>query len=242
MTATSYRCAVVGPGRMGAALVAALNDAGWQVIGPLGRGADPADVDLVILAVPDAEIGAAASALTPRASLIVGHCSGATSLAPLAPHNAFSLHPLMTVTGTGAQFTGAAAALSAGSPAAETAASAVADALGLRTFSVDDGERAAYHAGASIASNFLVTLLAVAEQVSGVDRQELAPLVRASVENWERLGAELALTGPVARGDHATVERQRSAVADQAPELLPVFDALLNQTEALAARRIEAVA
>lgn len=242
MTVVSYRCAVVGPGRMGAALVAALNRAGWPVSGPLGRGADPQDVQVVLLAVPDAEIAVAASALTPQPSLIVGHCSGATTLAPLAPHDAFSLHPLMTVTGAGTEFAGAAAALAAGSPRAHAAATALAEALGLRAFEVEDDDRAAYHAGASIASNFLVTLLAMAEQVSGVSREDLAPLVRTSVDNWERLGGERALTGPVARGDRVTVDRQRAALEERAPELLAAFDALVDQTAALAARREEVAA
>lgn len=242
MTALSYRCAVVGPGRMGTALVAALSHAGWQVSGPLGRSADPADAEIVLLAVPDGEIAAAAAALTPRPSLIVGHCSGATTLAPLAPHTAFSLHPLMTVTGAETTFTGAAAALSADDAAARAAGAAIADALGMRTFDVADEDRAAYHAGASIASNFLITLLAMAEEVSGIDRGDLAPLVRASVENWQHLGADRALTGPVARGDHATVERQRTAVAARTPQLLPAFDALVRQTEALAAQRSEVAA
>lgn len=239
MTATSYRCAVVGSGRMGAALVATLSHAGWPVFGPLGRGADPQGVDVVLLAVPDAEIAAAASAVTPRAGLIVGHLSGASTLAPLAAHDAFSLHPLMTVTGAGTVFEGAAAAVAATSETAEHAAMALAGALGLTTFAIDDQDRAAYHAGASVASNFLITLLAMAEELSGVGREELAPLVRASVGNWERLGAERALTGPVARGDRATVARQREAVGERAPELLATFDALVAETEALAARSAE---
>src|SRR4051812_14861398 len=86
------RCAVVGRGRIGSALAAGLG------LGePLGRGADAADADIVLLAVPDGEIAAAAAAVAP--GRLVGHLSGATTLAPLAPHEAFSIHPLMTVTG-----------------------------------------------------------------------------------------------------------------------------------------------
>jgi predicted short-subunit dehydrogenase-like oxidoreductase (DUF2520 family) len=68
----------------------------------------------------------------------------------------------------------------------------------------------------------------------GVERDLLVPLVRAAVENWGRLGAERALTGPIARGDVATADRQRSAVARRAPELLPLWDALTAATQALA--------
>ena len=82
--------------------------------------------------------------------------------------------------------------------------------LGMTPFEIADEDRAAYHAAASIASNFLVTLEAAAERLLGHDRELLVPLVRATVENWAALGAERALTGPIARGDEATVERQRA--------------------------------
>jgi predicted short-subunit dehydrogenase-like oxidoreductase (DUF2520 family) len=107
---------------------------------------------------------------------------------------------------------------------------------------IADSERPAYHAAASIASNFLVTLEGAAETVAGgagiepaEARRLLGPLVRATVDNWIALGPEAALTGPVARGDEATVASQRSAVASTAPELLELFDALVNRTRELAA-------
>ena len=96
---------------------------------------------------------------------------------------------------------------------------------------VADDDRAAYHAAASIASNFLVTLEGAAERLAataGVDRELLAPLVRAAVENWAGSAPADALTGPIARGDEATVARQRAAVAERAPDLLPLFDALAD--------------
>jgi predicted short-subunit dehydrogenase-like oxidoreductase (DUF2520 family) len=65
----------------------------------------------------------------------------------------------------------------------------------------------------------------------------LVPLVRASVENWATVGSEQALTGPVARGDAATVARQREAVGERTPELLALFDALTAATHELASRR-----
>jgi predicted short-subunit dehydrogenase-like oxidoreductase (DUF2520 family) len=102
---------------------------------------------------------------------------------------------------------------------------------------VADENRAAYHAAASIASNFLITLEAAAERLAsevGVERRLLVPLVRATVENWAALGPENALTGPVARGDVETVARQREAIAEHTPDLLPLFDALVEATQALA--------
>jgi predicted short-subunit dehydrogenase-like oxidoreductase (DUF2520 family) len=226
-------CAVVGHGRLGMALAAALRAAGARVDGPLGRGADAAGAEVVLLAVPDAEIANAAACLAPGA--LVGHCSGATTLAPLAPHRAFSLHPLMTITTRGADFSGAHAAVAGSDDAALATAERLARALGMTPFAVADEDRAAYHAAASIASNFLVTLEWAAERVApGVDRRSFAPLVEATVANWLAEGPRSALTGPIARGDEATVARQRAAVAERAPDLAPLFDALTAATRDLA--------
>lgn len=234
------RCAVVGAGRLGHALASGLRDAGIATDGPFGRGADGTGADVVLLCVPDSEIAAAASAikLDPTRPPLVGHCSGATTLAPLAPHNAFSLHPLMTVPAEGpARFAGATAAVAGTTERASAVATALAFRLGLTPVEVADEDRAAYHAAASIASNFLVTIEGAAEQLAataGIDRATLVPLVRATVENWATLGADKALTGPIARGDEATVERQRNAIAERTPQLLPLFDALAEATRALA--------
>jgi predicted short-subunit dehydrogenase-like oxidoreductase (DUF2520 family) len=206
--------------------------------------------------VPDRAIAAAAAAIpavAPRP--LVGHCSGATGLEALAPHEAFSLHPLMTVTAEsadadsaassagaepraqGARFTGAGAAVAGTTARALAMARDLAAALGMQPVEIAERDRVAYHAAASMASNFLLTLEAAAERIAataGVDRSLLVPLVRATVENWAALGPERALTGPVARGDEATVDRQRSEVATRTPELLELFDALTDATRALA--------
>ena len=243
------RLAVIGRGRLGPALAAALGKARdrsgrrrYEVLGPLGRGADGTGADAVLLCVPDQQIATAASAIMPGPA--VGHCSGATGLDPLAPHEAFSLHPLMTVTPDGASFAGAGAAIAGSTPLALALAGELAAALGMRAVEVADADRPAYHAAASIASNFLVTLEAAAERLAGevgVERQLLVPLVRATVENWAALGAERALTGPVARGDEDTVSSQRAAIEQHADDLLPLFDALVEATQALAGERRERV-
>jgi predicted short-subunit dehydrogenase-like oxidoreductase (DUF2520 family) len=234
---------IVGQGRLGNALAQAFADAGLDVLGPLGRRADvPADRP-VLLCVPDGEIATAAAAL-PSATRgpIVGHCSGATRLDVLFPHEAFSLHPLMTVTADGAQFAGAGAAVAGTTPHALSVARGLARSLRMVPVEVDEEDRALYHTAASVASNFLITLEATAERLAasaGVERELLVPLVRATVENWSRLGAQRALTGPVARGDEATVAAQRRAVDEAAPELLPLFEALVTATQELAARAKE---
>jgi predicted short-subunit dehydrogenase-like oxidoreductase (DUF2520 family) len=239
---TPDRIAIVGAGRMGNALATALAAAGVAVEGPLRRDETVSgDAAAVLLCVPDAQIESAAAALPVRPGRLLGHTSAATTLAALGAHEAFSLHPLMTVTGAGTSFAGATAAIAGATAPALDLADALALRLGMRPVQIADADRAAYHAAASLASNFLVTLEGVAErlaQTAGLERESLVALVEASVANWARLGAERALTGPIARGDEATVARQRAAIAARLPEELELFDALADATRRLAATRM----
>jgi len=244
------RVGVVGPGRLGTALARALREAGVAVEGPAARGEIPAGCDAIVLCVPDGEIEAAAATVAGAAPL-VGHTSGATPLSALAPAGAaaFGLHPLQTFageSGAGAEpgalaaFAGAGCAIAGTTAEALAFAADLARALGMTPFEIDDQGRAAYHAAASVASNFLVTLQAAAERIAagaGLEpeeaRQLLLPLLRRTIENVGELGPERALTGPVARGDEATVAAQRRAVGEAAPELLDLFDQLVHHTRAL---------
>ena len=225
--------AIVGAGRLGTTLAAALGTPS-----PLARGASAHGATTVLLCVPDAEIAAAAGAITPGP--LVGHCSGATGLDVLAPHEAFSLHPLMTVPAGASpdRLAGAGCAIAGATPRALAVAEALAARLGMKPARVADDDRVAYHAAASIASNFLVTLEGAAERLAasaGVDRARLVPLVRAAVDDWAERGAEEALTWPIVRGDEETVARQRAAVEERTPDLLPLFDAMVVATRAVAA-------
>lgn len=245
---------VVGAGRLGTALCAALREAGLDVEGPAGRGEVPRGCDAIVLCVPDAEIPAAAAVVAGAAPL-TGHTSGATRLDALAVSGggAFGLHPLQTFVSQGeaspalAAFAGAGCAVAGSTPEALAFAAGLARTLGMTPFEIDDAGRAAYHAAASVASNFLVTLQAAAERIAagtGLEPEEaralLVPLVRRTLENVAALGPGRALTGPVARGDEATVEAQRQAVEDTAPELLDLFDALVRHTRALAGHEVSA--
>ena len=149
-----------------------------------------------MLCVPDAEIAAAAETLTAAAPL-VGHTSGATPLSALAHAGvpAFGLHPLQSFAHPGVRFEGAGAAVAGSTPEALAFATALAERLGMKPFEIDDEGRAAYHAAASVASNFLVTLQAAAETIAsgaGLGRDDaralLMPLVRQTVENVAELG------------------------------------------------------
>jgi predicted short-subunit dehydrogenase-like oxidoreductase (DUF2520 family) len=229
---------IIGRGRLGTALAHALRAAGCTVTGPLGRGADTTAADVVLFCVPDREIANAAAAV-PLGPL-VGHCSGIATLEPLLPHEAFSMHPLMTVTHARTpDFRGAGCAVAGSTPRARSIAESLARSTGMLPVDIADADRALYHAAATVASNYLVTIETIAEQLAarvGVSREMLAPLVRASVENWAAEGAG-ALTGPIARGDQPTVDRQRAAIAAQDPGLLDLWDALVQRTARIAAGR-----
>lgn len=244
------RVAVVGAGRLGAPLARALRESGASVQGPLGRGERPDPCHAVLLCVPDGEIASAAGVAAGSAPF-VGHTSGATPLRPAlaaaerAGAELLGLHPLQTfaagTTSGLAAFAGAGCAVAGSGPAALDLAAALGRRLGMVPFEIDDAGRAAYHAAASVASNFLVTLQAAAEAIAagaGLDphdaRALLVPLLRRTVENIAELGPEASLTGPIARGDGETVEAQRAAVADAAPHLLDLFDELVRHTHALA--------
>ncbi len=229
---------IVGRGRLGTALANALRVAGRTVTGPLARGAETVAGAVVLLCVPDREIATAAAAI-PHSAL-VGHCSGIATLEPLFPHEAFSVHPLMTVTHARTpDFHGAGCAVAGSTPRARTVAESLALTIGMRPVEIAESNRALYHAAATVASNYLVTLETIAERLAasvGVSRDMLAPLVRASVENWVADGAG-ALTGPIARGDQPTVDRQRAAIAAHDPALLDLWDALVRQTSRVAGNR-----
>jgi predicted short-subunit dehydrogenase-like oxidoreductase (DUF2520 family) len=108
----------------------------------------------------------------------------------------------------------------------------------MRPFEVPEERRAAYHAAASIASNLLVALEESAAELmerAGVEdaRELLAPLVLRTAANWAERGPA-ALTGPIARGDRTTVDRHRAAIAELAPELLPMYESLAERVETAA--------
>jgi predicted short-subunit dehydrogenase-like oxidoreductase (DUF2520 family) len=205
------------------------------VAGPLGRGATGDGADLVLLAVPDREIPAAARLIP--AGALVGHCSASTPLDVLEPHERFLLHPLQSVPTPDVSFAGAFAAVAGSTPGALRTAEALALALELRPVHIAEADRALYHASASLAANALVALLWDAERMAasaGLPREALAPLAAGALDAWRARGAAAALTGPVARGDHETVARQRDAVASRHPELVEMWDAMTGRMRALA--------
>ena len=244
---------VIGRGRVGGSVASAAAVAGLDVrqVGREDLDAGCAEAEVALLCVPDAEIEAACERVAGHAPRLrfAGHTSGATTLSALSPATAagalaFSLHPLQTVPDDRSPLGGAPAAIAGADEVALELARALAKALGMVPFEVDENARIAYHAAASIASNFLVTLEESAAgllESAGVGdaaeaRELLAPLVLRSAANWAERGGD-ALTGPIARGDAETVAAHLEALREQAPELLPLYQALAERTMEIAAAR-----
>jgi predicted short-subunit dehydrogenase-like oxidoreductase (DUF2520 family) len=216
---TASRLRVIGPGRAGRALALALAQAGWRVGPVLGRHDDIAGaasgVDLLVIATPDSTIATVAAAVEPVPSTVIAHLAGSLGLDVLAPHpRRAALHPLVAMPSpeVGAERLTAGAWFAV---AGDDLVREVVEDLGGRPFAVADEDRAAYHAAAVIASNHLVALLGQVERVAatvGAPFEAYLDLVRATVDNVAALGPTAALTGPVARGDEATIERHLAAL------------------------------
>lgn len=259
---------IIGPGRAGLGLALALKRAGVRVLGVHGRrlkpgprgvkltagGAPPwlREAGVVILAVRDDALRPLVSELVEAGGLehgqVVLHLSGALThdvLRPLEAGGAAlgSMHPLMTVSeepGRAARnFKGACFALEGDLQAVE-AADTLARRLGGVPAFIAPESKAAYHAGAVFASNYLLTCLATAEQLleeAGMSRDAaraaLLPIARATVDNVGRLGPEAALTGPIARGDVQTI---RSHLRSVPREVGALYEALGRATIGIARR------
>ena len=217
------RAHVIGAGRVGSAIAARLRERGIDLT------AD--DPELVLLCVPDRAIAEVASATA--TGPWVAHVSGATPLAALEPHERrFGLHPLQTFTrDRGAeQLDGAFAAITAETEDGLRIADWLARLLGLEPFPLVDAKRAAYHAGAAIASNYLVTLRRAAGsllEAAGAPSEALDPLMRRTIEN------DFELTGAIERGDWATVDAHVAAIRTERPELEAMYVTLAETTKAL---------
>jgi predicted short-subunit dehydrogenase-like oxidoreductase (DUF2520 family) len=211
---------IVGKGRVGSAVAARLHERGLVV--------DHEPADLVLLCVPDTSI--AAVARTIPVGPWIAHVSGATPLAALAPHTKrFGVHPLQTFVKTRGpeQLDGAWAAVGAETADARARGYWLAELLGLRPFGISEDHRALYHAGAAMASNYLVTLYRASArlfELAGAPPEALVPLMQQTIAN------HFELTGPIARGDWATVDAHLSAIRIHAPELESMYRALAQRT------------
>lgn len=211
---------IIGRGRVGSAIAARLRERGVSV--------REVGADLVLLCVPDRAIAEVARSI--EVGPWIAHTSGATSLSALDPHTRrFGLHPLQTFVpgGDPAQLDNSYAAVTGETDEGRSHGFALAETLGLEPFALADEARPLYHAGAAMASNYLVTLHSVASALfeeAGAPPEALVPLMRRTIEN----GFEL--TGPISRGDWGTVDAHRQAIRRVRPELESVYEVLAEAT------------
>ncbi len=259
---------IVGPGRAGVALAVALRSAGVVVLGVHGRrrkrmprgvrltvgGAPPwlDEADVILLAVQDDALSSlvgelAARGKRPRGQVVL-HLSGSRTSAALVRLRrrgaaVGGMHPLMTTMGevaVDAANLAAATFAVEGDAMAVRAARRLVRALGATAVGVRAGAKTLYHAGAVFAANYVVTMMAAAEDLlvragfaRAAARRALVPLTGAAFMNVTRSGPIEALTGPIARGDMATVQRHLDALR---PAERSLYAAAARATLALALR------
>ena len=184
--------------------------------------------DLVLLAVSDGSVEPVAQALAASARVspatVVAHLSGALDLSPLGPLMQLgiefgSLHPALSIAHRKASLRSASAAVDGSSLKAEALLADVATKLGMRVIR-PKGDRARYHAAASIAGNFPQVLLEAAMQLlieSGLSREDArrtaGGLLLTAANNAVERGPSAGLTGPIVRGDVEVVAKHLRAIA-----------------------------
>jgi predicted short-subunit dehydrogenase-like oxidoreductase (DUF2520 family) len=250
--------------RRSSARAAAAAAGGGQAFEDLGAALREAN--LILITTPDGQIEATGRELAATRALKSGstvlHCSGALDADTLAAvreggAHAGSLHPLQSFAAPVLErnpFQGIVMAGEGDAPAVALGED-LAVRLEARFIRLPPGTKTLYHAAAVTASNYLVALLGGAlEMLSACELdardafEVLAPLVRGTLANIDRMGIPEALTGPIARGDAATVERHCRDLAAQRPALLRLYRVLGEYTLAVAqargeldARQIEAL-
>ena len=213
----------------------------------------PPATRLLILCVPDGALEKLAEKLRqlmhPWRQTVVLHTSGALParvLQPLENEGAriLSFHPLQALTprSDASALDGVYAGIEGEAPAVAAGVELAAN-LGMRYLVLSAEDKPRYHLAATIASNYLVTLQAIVQQVAeslAIDRDTaqavMAPLVRGTLDNLEASTPEDALTGPVVRGDLDTVRQHGLALRRDLPALVPVYAALAMETVTLAVR------
>ena len=215
------RVRIVGPGRAGLSFSKAFTKIGWEVLAHLGRNDDVSnaaeEVDVVLIAVPDQKIQDIAQQIRPNDSAVIVHVSGSLTLDALGRHKLVaSCHPLLSLPTPSVgekRLLDKAWFAVAGDPISID----IVQAFGGYHFHVPDEKRAAYHAGACVAANHLVVLLAQVERICaavGVPFEAYENLIQGTVDSVSTLGSKKSLTGPAARGDISTIQSHLDALPE----------------------------
>lgn len=217
--------------------------------------ADLRAADVYLIAAPDDQIVQCCDQLARTGLLsadsIVFHCSGAMRSSELLPAiecgaSVASVHPIRSFAAPEQvvqSFAGTYCGIEGDQRAVDVLSEGF-SAIGAKLVAVNADHKVLYHSAAVFASNYLTTLIDVAVQAYGkagisgdVALEMLEPLVRKTVDNVFRIGPTQALSGPIARGDMATVEKQQRAVAAWNPQYADLYRQFATLTAELAARR-----
>lgn len=236
------RVRIIGAGRAGGAFALALGEVGWRpelLLRGVPLSAVAHDVELVLVCVPDVAVREVAAEIEPDDRCVVAHCAGSLTLDVLDGHvHRASVHPLVSLPSPpiGARRLRSATFGVAGDAIGLSLVRSLVGDLGGRCVEPDESRRVEYHAAAVIASNHLVALLGQVQRVAaraGVPMEAYLDLASGTVQNVGEVGPAAALTGPVARGDWATVAAHLAALD---PDERDTYLALARETARLAGR------
>jgi predicted short-subunit dehydrogenase-like oxidoreductase (DUF2520 family) len=255
----------IGAGTVGTALAVLLSRKGYRVAGVNDINRSAADglaasvkdcsimdnsqqvadtADLTFITTPDSAIEQVASEIKWAKGKSVVHCSGADSTDILDKArregvNVGGFHPLQTFAGLQQaieNIPGSTFAIEAEEPLLTTLKE-MAGLLGGNWIQLKATDKAAYHAAAVFASNYLVTLVKMSADLwrtfsipNDQVIKALLPLIHGTLHNIETIGLPLCLTGPIARGDTGTIRKHIKEINEKTPELLTSYKELGLQT------------
>lgn len=221
-----------------------------RAVSELGAGSACESIDQMspaqiwMIATPDSQIEGAAERLARAGSVqsgdVVFHCSGALSSRSLGSLTGIgsrvaSLHPVRSFARRGLtreDFRGTFCALE-GDPQAIELLTQACLALDAKVFTIEANAKALCHAGHVFASNYVVAVAHVAQQLyraaglsDDIAQGLTEPLTRSALANMSALGTQAALTGPIVRGELAVVEEHLRAIGEVSPDALSLYTAL----------------
>ena len=255
----------IGAGKLGMALSRLLDQHGFTISSIIDKDPDKArrcknrchashsdseihtiesETRILFIAVPDDEIPSVTSRLQKFETLspgtIIAHTSGVLSsdiLSPLKNKGIHigSFHPCCSFS---ADFSGGLNGVYIALEGEDNACSrlsVVAQALGGIPFAVHKDKKALYHAGCTMASNYLISLMGIVRDILRELSPEpgfelVLPLIKGTLKNIENSNPEDALTGPIVRGDVATIRKHLEALKQMDQDLLDLYIAMGKAT------------
>lgn len=263
---------IIGTGIVGTALAIQLEKAGHECVGVHTRSTASylrfcrylnkeqlplasllQEADWLFITTQDTEIRSAAESLSEQRVVKPGqiwiHCSGSLHsqilrVDPKLPYSCLSLHPLQAFADVESALEILPGTHFGIEGEDEEQGEQIVRDLGGIPHRLRPGSKSAYHAGAVVASNYLVALAALAVELfeqAGIHRtealQSILPLMKGTWHNLEELGLPQALTGPIARGDAQVVAKHLAAMS---PEIAEVYKLLGRRALDLAIEKKEA--